>query len=208
MRIIIKQSRKSNQAFTLIEMIGVLAVIAILASMLIPKIFEAINSARVNNAAVGYNTMKTAVMDHYGKYGSITSSNGVAFTAAQLTNYDSLVLLPESLVDKRFTVKIGDGNTTNTVVRVVAMVAANTPDGIAPNYDLDGDGVSDTGGTGNLVETVISGVAIADAIDLNNRLDGAAMGDSNTANPDRSGRVIYAAAVGGLANVHIYIAHR
>jgi len=208
MRIISQQSRKSKQGFTLIEMIGVLAVIAILASMLIPKIFEAINSARVNNAAVGYNTMKTAVMDHYGKYGSITSSNGVAFTAQQLTNYDSLVLLPESLVDKRFTVKIGDGSTANTVVRVVAMVAAATPNGTAPNYDLDGDGVSDTGGTGNLVEAVISNVAIADAIDLNNRLDGVALGDSNTANPDLRGRVIYAAAVNGLVNVHIYIAHR
>jgi len=208
MTIISNQSRKSSQGFTLIEMIGVLAVIAILASMLIPKIFEAINSARVNNAAVGYNTMKTAVMDHYGKYGSITSSNGVAFTAQQLTNYDSLVLLPESLVDKRFTVKIGDGNTTNTVVRVVAMVGAATPDGITPNYDLDGDNVSDTGGTGNLVETVISNVAIADAIDLNNRLDGTAMGDSNTANPDKKGRVIYANTGSGLVNVHIYIAHR
>ena len=62
MRIISKQSRKSNQAFTLIEMIGVLAVIAILASMLIPKIFEAINSARINNTVQSYNAVKTAVL--------------------------------------------------------------------------------------------------------------------------------------------------
>ncbi len=54
MRIISQQNRKSNQAFTLIEMIGVLAVIAILASMLIPKIFEAINNSKINNAAVSY----------------------------------------------------------------------------------------------------------------------------------------------------------
>ena len=60
-----------SQAFTLIEMIGVLAVIAILASMLIPKIFEAINSARINNTVQSYNAIKTAVMDHYGKYGAI-----------------------------------------------------------------------------------------------------------------------------------------
>src|SRR5438445_1706096 len=204
MRIISKQNRKSNQGFTLIEMIGVLAVIAILASMLIPKIFEAINSARINNAAVSYNAIKTAVMDHYGKYGSITSSNGVAFTAAQLANYDKLALLPEALIDKPFAVRIGDGS-TNTLVRVVAMAAAATPDGTNPQYDLDGDGVSDTGGTGNLVEVVITGVAAADALELSRRLDGNALSEADTTTADIRGRVKY--AVGATTDVHVYIAH-
>ncbi len=88
------------------------------------------------------------------------------------------------------------------------MIAAATPTGATANYDLDGDGVSDTGGTGNLVEAVITGVAIADAIELNNRLDGIALGDSNTANPDLKGRVMYANGGGGTVEVHIYIAHR
>ena len=99
MRIISHQSRKSSQAFTLIEMIGVLAVIAILASMLIPKIFEAINSARINNTVQSYNAIKTAVMDHYGKYGAINllGTTGAAPTAAQMTNYDKGILLPEEI---------------------------------------------------------------------------------------------------------------
>src|SRR6516225_12189726 len=59
-----------NKGFTLIEMIGVLAVIAILAAVLIPKVFEAINNARVNNAAMTVNSVKTACVDHYAKYGS------------------------------------------------------------------------------------------------------------------------------------------
>ena len=205
MKIINKQSRKSIQGFTLIEMIGVLAVIAILASMLIPKIFEAINSARINNSAISYNAIKTAVMDHYGKYGSITSSNGVAFTAAQLANYDKLALLPEALIDKPFAVRIGDGS-TNTLVRVVAMAAAATPDGTNPQYDLDGDGVSDTGGTGNLVEVVITGVAAADALELSRRLDGNALSEADTTPADIRGRVKY--AVGATTDVHVYIAHR
>src|SRR5213594_3055568 len=98
MKIIRNQSIKSSQAFTLIEMIGVLAVIAILASMLIPKIFEAINSARINNTVQSYNTIKTAVMDHYGKYGAI-NFRGVpapgaplAAGAPELATYDRLVL--------------------------------------------------------------------------------------------------------------------
>src|SRR6266566_3648460 len=100
----IQSNRKSaRKGFTLIEMIGVLAVIAILASLLIPKIYEAINNARVNNAIVSYNTIKTAFADHYAKWGSITCTNGVQVTApAVLTNYDTKVLLLESFLDKPF----------------------------------------------------------------------------------------------------------
>src|SRR3989442_7327711 len=124
MRITSKQSRKSKQGFTLIEMIGVLAVIAILASMLIPKIFEAINSARINNTVQSYNAIKTAVMDHYGKYGAINFKGvpapGAATTPAQLAAYDTGVLLPEAMIDKAFVAKVG----TNWVVQAVAGLLA------------------------------------------------------------------------------------
>ena len=53
--------RRQLYAFTLIEMIGVLAVIAILASLLIPKIFESINNSRLGQAQLSYQTVKTAV---------------------------------------------------------------------------------------------------------------------------------------------------
>src|SRR6266704_1896316 len=77
--------KSARKGFTLIEMIGVLAVIAILASLLIPKIFNAINNARVNNAIVSYNTVKTAVADHYAKYGGLDkTTNGTAMPAATL----------------------------------------------------------------------------------------------------------------------------
>src|SRR6266542_6558980 len=70
---------RRNQGFTLIEMIGVLAVIAILAAVLVPKVFEAINNSRVNNAAMSCQTVKTAIIDHYAKFGSLPSSNGIPF---------------------------------------------------------------------------------------------------------------------------------
>jgi prepilin-type N-terminal cleavage/methylation domain-containing protein len=215
MRIISNQSRKSSQAFTLIEMIGVLAVIAILASMLIPKIFEAINSARINNAAVGFNTMKTAAMEHYGKYGSFFSSNGVPVAAgdAALLSYDRQILFKEALVDKPFITKIATAGVTNTFIRVLPAVAATTaPDGIVAAYNLDGalpvnDTSGPTAGDKNIVEAVIMDVATEDAIELNNRLDGRDLGNP-AGGADILGRVIYDVPSGGVVNVHIYIAHR
>src|SRR5829696_4527544 len=109
MKIIINKARR--KAFTLIEMIGVLAVIAILAALLIPKIFEAINNARIANAAISVNTVKTAIADHYAKFGSLVKTTGgaaVALSAATpaiKTDFDGL-LLTESFIDKPFDTKI------------------------------------------------------------------------------------------------------
>src|SRR5436190_1160861 len=69
-------NKQEARAFTLIEMIGVLAVIAILAALLIPKVFSAINDARINNACISIDTIKTAVADHYGKYGKLATVFG------------------------------------------------------------------------------------------------------------------------------------
>ncbi len=216
MKIIRNQSRKSSQGFTLIEMIGVLAVIAILASMLVPKIFEAINSARINNTVQSYNAIKTGVLDHYGKYGAINfvgiPAPGGATTAAQLAAYDTQVLLAESLIDKPFRSKVG----TNWVIHAVAgSAAATAPNAAAGNgaYDLDGDGgaagtaVNDASPAAFVVEALIQGVAIADAIEISERLDGPTMSVVG-GGADALGRVKYAAPVGGLTDVYIYIAHR
>src|ERR1043165_2890846 len=131
-----KTSRNLHRnAFTLIEMIGVLAVIAILASLLIPKIFEAINSARINNCVVSYNTIKTAVMDHYAKFGKLNSQGGTNDLTAPIANYDKTILLAEQMIDKPFTVKIGGGDpSTNAVIQAVS--AANAGGG--SGYLLDG----------------------------------------------------------------------
>lgn len=212
MRIISHQSRKSSQGFTLIEMIGVLAVIAILASMLVPKIFEAINSARINNTVQSYNAIKTAVMDHYGKYGSINynGKTAAATTAPELAAYDRLVLLPEAMIDKPFLAKVG----TNWVIQVVGGVPDTTAVlGTNPAYDLDGSGatVNDAAPATHVVEAVIQGVAIADALEISERLDGASLSNAaGSAAADLKGRVKYPApaAAGDPVEVHIYIAHR
>jgi len=218
MRIISNQSRKSSQGFTLIEMIGVLAVIAILASMLIPKIFESINNARINNGAVTCNTVKASIADHYAKAGTLPvddSGSPPVVMALPIEHYDKVPLLKEGFLDKPFAVKIGDGILTGDNTRVRAFDSSLLTLGGAvtaaadTGFDLDGSGAA----TGNdvvgsvCIEAVITGVTASDAVDFNNRVDGPALGSAiNLA--DLAGRVKYAAPVGGVTTVYVYITHR
>src|ERR1051326_2202839 len=158
------QRRKAG-AFTLIEMIGVLAVIAILAALLIPKVFTAISNARVNNAAVSAQTVKTALADHYAKWGSIpvdgSSGTAVTITNFPVLNFDS-ILLKEGFLDKPFAVKIGDGlnDTTHTRVEVInisSLTAGSTVDGTEnTGFALSGGSTNSTVGS-TLVQAVITG---------------------------------------------------
>jgi len=210
----LRLSRNRRAGFTLIEMIGVLAVIAILAAMLIPKVFQAINNARVNNAAVACSTIKSALADHYAKWNAflIDGSSGaaVAFTTSdtQATAFDS-VLLKEGFIDKPFQVKIGDGSTGTKIAVVTCLTDAAAPDGSNSAYNLDSAApVNDAIGT-VVVEAVISGVPENDAKDLNDRIDGPTPLGSVIGQNDFVGRVKYAASVGGNpVTVHIYLTHR
>jgi len=201
------QPKPRSWGFTLIEMIGVLAVIAILAALLVPKIFEAINNARVNNAAVSYNTAKTALADHYAKYGTMLSSNGTPITvgAGESLNFDK-VLVTEGFMDKPFIVKIGDG-VTNHVEVMAAATAATAVTAANTAYDLDGSGTTPNDCAGSVVvQAVIYGVAAGDAKDLNDRIDGEALGATTA--PDLKGRVKYAADGSGTMTVYMYMSHR
>src|SRR6266446_4817013 len=114
---------KPSGAFTLIEMIGVLAVIAILAALLIPKVYEAINNARVNNAAVSCETVKTALADHYAKFNALNVDGSqtppVVIPNANMPALIDPILLKEQFLDKLFQVKIGDGTFgSNTTAHV------------------------------------------------------------------------------------------
>src|ERR1043166_7070098 len=223
-----RASNRRNKGFTLIEMIGVLAVIAILAAVLVPKVFQAINDSRINNTAMSCQTVKTALIDHYAKYGSLTAGRTTPPTAFTLpvANYDTNLLF-ESFLDKPFAVKIGDG-TANTLIELDTAAAATVdptaPTPYTPLTHIDGaasfnlDGTGATGATENkatgsaVVYAVITGVNLNDARDLNSRIDGASpalgeagLGGSTTAGneSDVCGRVKYTfAAAGGTATAN------
>ncbi|MEM7763797.1 MAG: prepilin-type N-terminal cleavage/methylation domain-containing protein [Pseudomonadota bacterium] len=60
---------RKQQGFTLMEMVGVVAVIAILASIATPMIFDAIRNAKVSAVVQDVNTLKTAVARYYADTG-------------------------------------------------------------------------------------------------------------------------------------------
>ena len=222
-------NRRKARAFTLIEMIGVLAVIAILAAVLIPKVFEAINNSRINNAAMACNAIKTGIADHYAKYGSI-ACDGTTATPTVLTvpvagynNYDT-VLLKEQLIDKLFATKLGDGTSgTTTGTRIVllpapaaiggAVTAADPPAAASDaSFALDGNATTTDTISGSIVAVaMITGVTLQDARSLNNIIDGTApnMGEGATAGTDIAGRVKYAGITPGTTGtVYVYLTHR
>lgn len=209
-------------------MIGVLAVVAILTAMLLPKVFETINSARVSAAASSVNAVKTAVASHYSKYGGFGDSTGSLFipapeletgtTATELDaqNFDTNVLLPDGMLEKRFSVKLGDQKATN-LVRVRQIVGADTADLItatSANYDMDGvDTDVDTNDGALVCECVITGVSAADARALKQEIDGSDITAIRNLPPvglgATKGRVKYGAiAPGATGTVLVYINHR
>jgi prepilin-type N-terminal cleavage/methylation domain-containing protein len=196
--------KKKASGFTLIEMIGVLAVIAILAALLIPKIFEAINNARINNAAISVQTVKTAIADHYAKFGSLASSNGVSLTTLPVADFD-VIMLNEGFLDKPFATKL---TLTNEIQLVAGLATGATPTGVDSAYDLDGTAGNDAGpATATVVEAVISGITANDAWELSKRIDGDGLSQADSATADLRGRVKYAVPSANT-EVHVYLTHR
>ena len=231
------QKTKQTKGFTLIEMIGVLAVIAILAAVLIPKVFEAINNAKVNSAAMSCQSVKTAITDHYAKYGSLTLTaplTAPTTITSPTNNYDGYVLR-EGFLDKPFAVKIGNASSLTTIeldtaeALTVNPLAPVTPSVTAhvlgsASFNLDGTGTAGTDynkATGSaVVYAVITGVSLNDARDLNARIDGTStlLGEASgltgasivdASASDVSGRVKYTFTTAGTpTTVYVYLTHR
>jgi prepilin-type N-terminal cleavage/methylation domain-containing protein len=216
----LKTNQPKQGAFTLIEMIGVLAVIAILAAVLIPKVFEAINNSRINNASMSCDTVKTAIADHYAKWGglNVDGSLGSPVTITTLPAQYDTILLKEQFLDKLFVTKIGDGTNAmnHTHVEIVAnqagaTVAAAAAGGDTTGYALSGGGTVNECQGSFIVQAVITGVQEADAQALSQRIDGVPLSNASLtgaagADDDLKGRVKYIG--GATTTVYVYLTHR
>lgn len=181
-----RQQNGRSRGFSMVEMVGVLAVIAIMAAMLTPKIMSTINDARLNATAGSLDATKAAVVNYYSKYGSFTNQ----------LNFDTMLVTLEFL-ERPFDCRIGNGSD----VQVVAGPGAG-------GYGYKFDGVNtNTASAGSVVECAITNVAIADAQQLSLSIDGMALSATNLTTSDLRGRVVYS-FTSGSGIVYVYLAHR
>lgn len=207
-----------SKGFTLIEMIGVLAIIGVLAAVLVPKVMDAVARSKVSGTALVFNTLKTAAVDYYSKSNSFPTRNGTgtADTAVTAGRFDA-DLVSGGFIDKLVTVPIGTTLTTGalttrthvrsrvaTVSGAVTVTAANSGD----NFDLDNNAATADFTTGTMVVSLmIPGVALKDAIALNGFIDN--VNNSGLTGADNRGRCMYSApAANGTVTVYLYIAHQ
>jgi len=211
---------KSRQGagFTLIEIIGVVAVIAILAAVLTPRVISVIARGKVNGTAQSLASLKTATTDYMVKNGSLPSRDGTGSTNAAVTagRFDA-DLVAGGFTEKLFSCAIGlqtfdeTALTSRIHVRSLsATAAAAVTDPTATvggsNFNLDRDtATADFTSGQRVVSAFIPGVALSDAIELNKILDG----DTNAGTAaDITGRCTYsAAAPDNTVTVYVYVAH-
>jgi prepilin-type N-terminal cleavage/methylation domain-containing protein len=198
-----------RRGFTLIEMIGVLAIMAVLASLILPRIFSAINDARVTSAAMAINSVKSAAMTYFGKYGRFGDLTGgviTDLTTSAATAWDKEVLLRGGYLEQPFTTKISD---TAYLYLTNCMTASDVPTGANDAYDFDNlSPVSNNASGGRYVlQAVLQNVALEDARELNRKLEGEDFGDGGSA-VDNKGRVKYNMTGSQTGTVKVYLSHR
>lgn len=220
-----KQSHptQSKRAFTLVEMIGVLAIIAVLAVVIAPKVFGAIRASRINGTLVSMETYKTAATDFVGKYGMLPTTNNNS-------RIDDL-FIAAGLIDERFSAKIGqqadvyakDGATwargTNgnwsasgganqtSASRIICNVSNTASPETASGRNFRLDGKTDVASGARVLSAMLESVPEAEARELSERVDGEGL--STTSGADSLGKVVYAApGNNGLTDVYIYMMHQ
>jgi prepilin-type N-terminal cleavage/methylation domain-containing protein len=205
---------RPRAGFTLVELIGVLAIVATLASLLLPQVLGSISRSRVMDTVGCYHSIKAGAITYAYRHGYFGDELGrpldVTLSTNQATAWDREVLLKLKLIDEVFRSRIG--TSAHVQVRNTAP-AASAPDGTNPAYNLAGDASNpnQAAGARHVLEVRLTDVLIEDARELNRSLDGEGNSLGETApGTDLRGRVKYDFSGNespGFGDVYLYLTH-
>ncbi len=83
--------QENKKGFTLIEMIGVLAIIAILVSAVAPRIFESISDSKVTTVGTFVKTLRSSISKYYADMGTVMPLTDVNSNTAVIDNGGSAI---------------------------------------------------------------------------------------------------------------------
>ena len=188
--------RHRKRGFTLVEMIGVLAIIAVLMALLFPKAFQLVASSHVQSLAAAIRTYETALTRYFTDLGTLYPLNVTGVPTAEATGNSTV---PTSL-PARLTLNASDPLNTGANqwrrfrgpylerfdsanppgLGTSMFMPATTPVAYGTSvtttnlgWDLDAkDGLSDIPTGHTVVYLRITGIQQRDFLHLNNILDG------------------------------------
>jgi len=158
--------RATSNGFTLIEMIGVLAIIAILVALLLPKVFDVMVDSKARALVAAVKTYETAIVDYYADIGSILplDAGGTPAIDADGDSANLLSLPARLTLDKSDALNTGSNSWMKFKGPYLANFLTEVPPGFGPSitmraqnalaygtatggtnraYDFDDDGNSD-----------------------------------------------------------------
>ena len=211
-----RHSDARRHGFTLIEIIAVVALIAVFAAVLVPRVAGVIGRGKVSGTAEAIAGLKTATMDYISQNSSLPVRTGTGENNSSVADgrFDA-DLVTGGFTEKLLTCGIGsqvfDSSSLMGRVHVRSKTAAaklSTPNVKTGGdyFDLDRDANTTDFTTGQIIVSVfIPKVALTDAMALNKLIDN---DDNAGAKEDLVGRCLYGELDDdNRVNVYVYVAH-
>ncbi|WP_454064235.1 type II secretion system protein [Candidatus Nitrospira salsa] len=219
-------SRFTSDGFTLIEMIGVLAVIAILVALLLPKVFDVMAESKVRALVAAVRTHKTAIVDYCADIRSILplDVDGVPSVETTGDSANPLSLPARLTLDKSDPLNTGTNRWVKFRGPYLPNFSSDVPPGLGTRvfmpvrdvpafgtattatnrgYDFDNDGNSDIPTNAHVVFLRFRSVALQDYERVDSILDPGI--GSTEAERQVRGQVKYDAATNRM---RVYLLHK